>query len=256
MFEGFTRFVLGPQYRGFRCRFRLSSALPFARACLAVLPLFLVGLAARRLPAHGFTASSPVTGDAVGRGRAALRRRASSDGTCIKAASHGLNPPQAASATPMPSTGSIPVKWALMIRWRHGAIFTVSTLVRRSFPGRTSAGGVPVPVQHGHGRAQHSCPVWSSSAPAPCCSQVRHESLPARSFCLQVLPRRLNSGLYLGDLMTSKRRRGVRRGGSASNRAWEGLRNPGRSELAGNADFLPRPGPHHLTNGDTPSLTP
>jgi hypothetical protein len=152
MFEGFTRFVLGPQYRGFRCRFRLSSALPFARACLAVLPLFLVGLAARRLPAHGFTASWPVTGDAAG-GRAAWRVHASSDGTRITAASDGLSPPQAASAMPMPSTGSMPVKWALTIRWHYGAIFTVSTFVRRSFPRRTSAGGAPVPVRHGHSRA-------------------------------------------------------------------------------------------------------
>jgi hypothetical protein len=67
---------------GLHSLFRHSSAPPFARACFAVRTLFFVGFAARTLPAHGFTASLPVTWDAGG-SRAALRIHTSCDATCI-----------------------------------------------------------------------------------------------------------------------------------------------------------------------------
>jgi hypothetical protein len=71
------------------------SALPFARASLAIPTVFLVCLTARILPAHGFTAFLPVTKDAAGNRRAALRRHARADVMGSKAASYGLSPPQA-----------------------------------------------------------------------------------------------------------------------------------------------------------------
>jgi hypothetical protein len=69
--------------------------LPFAWASLAISPLFLVCLTARAFLAHGFTASSQVTGDAAGNGRVALRIYARAEVMDSKAASHGLNSPSA-----------------------------------------------------------------------------------------------------------------------------------------------------------------
>jgi len=46
--------------RLYRSLSRHSSAFPFARACVAVLTLLLVGFTALTLPAHGFTSSSAI----------------------------------------------------------------------------------------------------------------------------------------------------------------------------------------------------